>query len=626
MSFAGKVWRLLVGIKDGLVLVFMLLFFAMLFAVLSARPSPGMVRDGALLLELDGYVVEERAIVDPIQALISRQAPVTEFEVNELVRAIDAAVGDDRIKAVALDLSRFLGGGQVHIQEIGEALARVRAAEKPVLTFAVGYSDDALHLAAHASEIWVDPMGGAIAAGPGGSFLMFGDLLEQYDVNARVYRVGTFKAATEPYTRSTLSPEARENIGGLLASMWEEWQANVKKARPDADLDRVTKNPVEWVQSANGDLAAAALDAGLVDKLGNRAEWGERVAEIAGEDSWSDLPGAFASTELKPYLADIGSDTSGRAIGIITVAGDVVDGEAGPGTAGGDRIAELLDRALDDDLAALVVRVDTPGGTMTASENIRRAILRHKAKDIPVAISMANIAASAGYAIATTGDRIFAQPETVTGSIGVFSVIPTFEDTAQRFGINADAIRTTPLSGQPDIIDGFTPEVDAILQAGIEDSYRDFLNQVAEGRGMDPARVDEIAQGRVWDGGTARQLGLVDQFGGLNEALEWAASEAGLEEGEWHAKRLGSAESSYDSLIRRLITSDAQTRAPAGDMFSILARQQSGQAERVLNDLERMMSVQGVQAYCLECPREVRPSSGGAISGWMTKIAAFLAR
>ncbi|RGP39903.1 Protease [Altererythrobacter insulae] len=624
MSFAGKVWRLLVGIKDGLVLLFMLLFFAILFAVLSARPSPGMVRDGALLLDLDGYVVEERSVVDPFQALLSRQAPVNEFEVHELVRALDAAVGDERIKAVALDLSRFLGGGQVHMQEIGDAIARVRAAEKPVVTFALGYSDDALHLASHASEVWVDPLGGAIVAGPGGSFLMYGELLESFDVNARVYRVGTFKAATEPYTRNTLSPEARENIGGLYASMFEEWQANVKKARPAADLERVTTEPVEWLSSANGDFATAALDAGLVDKVGSRVEWGERLAELSGEDSFSEKPGAFASTDLRPYLADVGQETNGKAIGIITVAGDVVDGELGPGTAGGTRIANLLDDALDEDFAALVVRIDTPGGTMTASEEIRRAILRHKANDIPVVISMANIAASAGYAIASTGDRIFAQPETITGSIGVFSVIPTFEGTAARYGVNADPIRTTPLSGQPDIIGGFTPEVDAILQVSVEDAYRDFLGQVAEGRGMDLARVGDIAQGRVWDGGTARQLGLVDQFGGLQEALEWAAGEAGLEDDGWHAVRLGSSETNYDSLIRQILTSNARSDASAGDVVALLTRQQHSQAERILTDLERLTSVQGVQAYCLECPRETRGSGGQNLAGWLAKLGAFL--
>lgn len=626
MSFAGKVWRLLVGIKDGLVLLFMLLFFALLFAILSARPSPGMVRDGALLLELDGFVVEERSAVDPIQALLSQQAPVAEYAVSDLVRAIDAAASDDRIKAVALDLSRFLGGGQVHMQEIGEALARVRDAGKPVSTFAFAYSDDAIHLASHASDVWVDPLGGAIVAGPGGAFLFYGELLENLDINARVYRVGTSKAATEPYTRNSLSDEARENIGGVYGALWEEWQANVKKARPAADLDRATKDPVDWIRSAGGDFATAALEAGLVDKVGDRVAWGKSLAEVAGKDSWSSEPGAFASTDLNPYLADIGRDTTGKAIGIVTVAGDVIDGEAGPGTAGGDRIAELLDNALNDDLAALVVRVDTPGGSMTASEQIQRAILRHKANDIPIAISMGNVAASAGYAIAATGDRIFAQPETITGSIGVYSVIPTFEDAAARLGINADGIRTTPLSGQPDVFDGFTPEVDAILQASVEDAYADFLKHVSQARGISVDELDRIAQGRVWDGGTARQMGLVDQFGGLDAALAWAAKEAGLADGEWHARRLGSSQPAYDSLIRQLLTDSAQSQHQTGDIFALMASQRSASLNRVAADLERLQTVQGIQAHCLECPREARPSSSYDISGWMTQLAKILAR
>lgn len=626
MSFAGKVWRLLVGIKDGLVLVFMLLFFAALFAVLSARPSPGMVREGALLIELDGFVVEERSEIDPFEALLAREAPVAEYEAHELIRALDAAASDARIKAVALDLSRFLGGGQVHLQEIGEAMARVREAGKPVLTYALAYGDDALHLAAHASEIWVDPLGGAVVGGPGGSYLFYGGLLDKLDINARIYRVGTFKAATEPYSRSEFSPEARENIGGLLGALWEEWQANVTKARPQLRLDLVTTDPAGWVRSANGDLAQAALTAGLVDRLGDRVQWGERVAEIAGEDSWSNRPGAFAATTLRPYLADIGRERSGRAIGIVTVAGDVVDGDAGPGTAGGERIAELLDLALDDDLAALVVRIDTPGGSMLASEQIRRAILRHKARDIPIAVSMANVAASAGYAIAATGDRIFAQPETVTGSIGVFAVIPTFEDTAGRLGINADAIRTTTLSGQPDIIDGFTPEVDAILQATVEDSYADFLAQVAAGRGIAPAELDRIAQGRVWDGGTARQLGLVDQFGGLDAALAWAAKEAGLEEGEWHARRLGTSRSRYDSLIRQLLFDNAEDAGGEADLFALMARRHDAALGQLAGDLERLVQARGVQAYCLECPREATAAATRGLPSWLDALGRLLSR
>ena len=467
MGFAGKVWKLLVGIKDGLVLLFMLFFFIVLFSALSARPNPGQVREGALLIQLEGVVVEERSEVDPFAVLLSRQAPIQEHRVHDIVRGIEAAAGDDRIKAVVLDLSGFLGGGQVHMQAIGEAMDRVRKADKPVLTYAIGYGDDHMQLAAHASEVWVDPLGGALIAGPGGSNLYYGDLLERLNINARVYRAGAYKAATEPYTSNAMSTEARDNIGGLYASLWEEWQANVKKARPSLDLDRVVSDPVAWVEASNGDLAKAALDAGLVDQLGGWVEFGERVAELAGEDAWNKQPGAYASTSLQPFLADTAPSKSGKAIGVVTVAGVIVDGDAGPGSAGGNRIAEVLDKALDDDLAGLVVRVDSPGGSAFASEVIRRAIDRYRAKDIPVAISFANVAASGGYWVATAGDRIFAQPESITGSIGVFSVIPTFEDAAASIGVNADGVRTTALSGQPDLIDGFSPEVDALLQAGV---------------------------------------------------------------------------------------------------------------------------------------------------------------
>ncbi len=625
MSFVGKVWKLLVGVKDGLVLIFMLLFFMALFAVLSARPSPGQVREGALLIELDGFVVEERSEIDPLQTFLSGQAPVAEHQSRDLVTALNAAATDERIKAVVLDLSSFVGGGQVHMQAIGEAMDRVRNAEKPVLTYALGYGDDHMHLAAHASEVWINPLGGAMIAGPGGSNLYYGDLLDRLNINARIYRVGTFKSAVEPFSRNSMSDEARENLAGLYGAMWEEWQANVKKARPSLDLDRVTGDPVEWVTASQGDLAKAALEAGLVDKLGDRIAFGERVAEIAGEDAWSKKPGAYATAEFAPFLADVTPSASGKTIGVVTVAGEIVDGDAGPGRAGGDRIARILDEALDDDLAGLVVRVDSPGGSVLASEEIRLAIERHRAKDIPVAISFANVAASGGYWVATAGDRIFAQPETVTGSIGVFAVLPTFEDAAAEYGVNADGYRTTPLSGQPDLVGGLTPEVDAILQASIEDTYADFLGRVAKARGMETARVDEIAQGRVWDGGTARQLKLVDQFGGLEEALTWVAAEAELEEDGYSPRFLGAGTAQYDSLIRQMLTSSSPDTSGArgGDLFAMAARERGALLGQLASDVERLSGTAGVQAYCLECPATPSAASSSKGQGVLAMLKAL---
>ena len=629
MSFVGKVWKILVGIKDGLVLLFMLLFFVALFGILSARPNPGQVRDGALVIDLSGVVVEEKSALNPIEAILSRSAPVGEIRARDVIRALDAAATDDRVKAVVFDLTTFLGGGQVHLKEIGESMDRVRKAGKPVLTYGKGYADDHMLIAAHASEVWLDPIGVAVISGPGRTNLYFAGLLEKLSVNARVYRVGEYKAAVEPYSRSSMSDEARANIGGLYGALWEEYKANVTRARPKLQLAKVTGDPAAWIASSGGDMAEAAVAAGLVDKLGDKAQFGARVAELAGKDPWNEKPGSYAASELGAYLADIGESRAGKKIGVITIAGEIVDGDAGPGTAGSTRIADLLDEALDDDLAALVVRVDSPGGSVTASEEIRRAIQRFRDRKIPVAVSMANLAASGGYWVATPGERIFAEPETVTGSIGVFAVIPTFEQAAARLGVTTDGVRTTELSGQPDPIGGFTPAMDALLQTTISGTYKDFLGLVSKARRMPVERVDAIAQGQVWDGGTARQNGLVDEFGGLQEALEWAAAKAGAKDSGWHAVYLGERADNYDSLIRQLVASEASTGAPAvnnGDLFAMTAMRSESLGARLARDAERLMGTRGVQAFCAECPASPAvPTARAARPGGMLALLAWLA-
>ena len=624
MQFAGKVWRLLVGIKDGLVLVFMLLFFTVLFAVLTARPSPAAVRDGALLLDLSGVVVEERTEIDPIAALLSGTAPVGEYQARDVIHALDEAAGDERISAVVLDLDRFLGGGQVHMQAIGEALDRVRAAEKPVLAYATAYTDDGMLLAAHASEVWVNPLGGAVIAGPGGERLYYAGLLDKLKVNARVYKVGEYKSAVEPYSRAGMSDPARENARALYETLWEEYRANLKKARPAADVARITDQPVAWIEAAGGDLATAALQAGLVDKLGTRADFEQRVVELVGEDDWAEGPNAYPHTELNAWLEDNPLPDAGRPIGVITVAGEIVDGDAGPGTAGGDRIARLLDDALEQELAGLVVRVDSPGGSVLASELIRDAILRHKARDIPIAVSMANVAASGGYWVSTPADRIFAEPETITGSIGIFAVIPTFEETAAMAGVTSDGVRTTPLSGQPDLIAGFTPETDAILQAFIEDGYEDFLDRVGEARGLTRAQADAVGQGRVWDGGTARQLRLVDEYGGIEEALAWTAERAELGS-DWHVLYLGEAPSTYDTLLRQWLIGDGEEAGSGGDVIARMTQSRSAFVARIAADADRLLGTRGVQAYCLACPApQPATAQDRAATGWLARIVQLV--
>lgn len=624
MAFARKVWHLLVGIKDGLVLVFMLLFFLALYGVLTARPSAGALREGALLLKLDGTVVEEPHPQDPFELLLAEEVPAREYRARDLVRAIRLAAEDKRIKAVVLDLSHFSGGGMVHMQAIGAAMDEVRKAGKPVLTYAIGYVDDGVMLAAHASEVWVDPFGGAFVLGPGGNRLYYGALLQRLKVNTHVYKVGTYKDFVEPFILNQASEPSKEARRALYAALWEEWQADVARARPKAQIERITSDPAGWLKAAGGDAAKASLDAGLVDRIGDKVAFGERVKALAGEDPASDLPGSYARNKPATLLAAHPESSKGKAVAVVTVAGEIVDGKAGPGTAGGDRIARLIDEANRDEARALVLRVDSPGGSVLASEQIRLALERFKAGGRPIAVSMANVAASGGYWVSTPAQRIFAEPGTVTGSIGIFSVIPSFERTLADWGVNGDGVRTTALSGQPDLLTGFTPELEAMLQASVEHGYARFIGLVGKSRGKAPHEVERFAEGRVWDGGTARQLGLVDQFGGIEEALAWAARAARLE--NWHAEYYGTEVDPYASLLERLVGGDEEDEAPVagGDLAGLVAARQQAQLARALGELSWFAGARGVQAYCLDCPLAPAATTRRGGDSWLAKLGAVL--
>lgn len=623
MVFARKVWHFLVAIKDGLVLLFMLLFFFALYAVLTTRPSAGTMVDGALLLRLHGTVVEEPAVRDPLEDLFAGADQPREYKARDIVRAIELAATDDRIKAVALDLSQFGGGGLVNLQEIGEALDTVRAAKKPVLAYGMAYSDDGMLLAAHASEVWLHPLGGTFVMGPGGNHLYFGDLLKRYKVNVHVYRVGTYKDFVEPYLYNQASEPSKEARRALLSAVFEEWKRDVAKARPKANLQLVTSDPAGWLAAAQGDAAKAALSAGLVDKLGDEVAFGERVKALAGEDKLDDAPGAFARNHYETLLAAHPEEEAGDAVAVVTVAGNIVDGKAGPGTAGGERIARLIDEANTDGAKALVLRVDSPGGSVYASEQIRLALERFKAKGRPVVVSMGNVAASGGYWVSTPASRIFAEPGTITGSIGIFALLPSFEQTLADFGVKSDGVGTTPLSGQPDILGGFTPEVERMIQSNVEHNYGRFLGLVAKSRGKTPQQIDAVAQGRVWDGGTARQNGLVDQFGGLDDAIGFAAKSAKLE--QWHPQFYGTEADPYASLLERLMGEDEDSSEPgATDLAGVMAVQQRARLAGAMAELQWLGQVRGAQAYCLDCAVPARGVTAPTGSGWLAKAASVL--
>lgn len=590
MSFARVIWRLLVGVKDVLVLIFMLLFFGVLYVGLRGTPDP-VVDGGVLWVDLDGVVVEEPSAQDPIEAALMGST-LGEWRLRDVVAALRQAREDDRIEAVALDLDGFLGGGTAALSLVADELEAIREEGKPVIAFATGYSDDAYHLASHASEIWLNPLGAVAFAGPGGNTLYYGEFFDRIGVTANVYRAGTYKSATEPYTLSAMSPEAREDRERLARAMLGHWREDVEAARPAAQMELALMNPLGMIEAAGGNVSEAAVRAGLVDTLGTRAEWAEKLAEIAGEDRED----VFKNTRLENYIASEVDEPDGR-VGIVTIAGTLADGTGGEGTAFGSSLADAIEQAhRDDKFDALVVRIDSPGGSVLASERIRQAILAVQEDDIPVVASFANVAASGGYWVAAEADEIFAQPETITGSIGVFAILPSFEGTLEKVGLNADGVATTPLSGEPDLLGGPSDTADAFLQAGVDDVYARFLTLVSQGRGMPVARLEPLAGGRVYDGGEARQIGLIDRFGDLDDAIARAGELAELDDTEVVYITRESDLGWLASLFGASARSDVQA-----DPLAALNPAPRALIEQAIADVERMIDGPVMQARCLEC-------------------------
>ena len=613
MKLVRGAWKLLVGIKDALVLVAMLLFFGLLFAALSARPGSRAIGDGALVLKLDGALVEQPSEPAAFASLSGQNTP-REYRLRDVIRAIDAARTDGRVKAIVLDLDAFGGGYPAAIAETGAALKRARDAGKPVLAYATAYTDAGYRLASNASEIWVHPFGGSLFAGPGGTQLYYKGLIDKLGVTTHVYRVGRYKSFVEPYIRSDQSPDARAANQALTSTLFAQWQEGVRAARPKAQLAGLLSAPDQAIQAAGGSIAQANQRAGLVDHIGDRTAFGQRVAQLAGHDD--DKPvGTFNTIRYADWVSANPLPTGGDAIGVLTVAGEIVDGKAGPGTAAGDTIAAaMLDGLATRKLKALVLRVDSPGGSVLASERIRLAVLEAKKRGLPVVVSMGGLAASGGYWVSTAGDTIFAEPNTITGSIGIFGIIPTFEKTLAKLGVTSDGVRTTPLSGQPDLYAGTNPVFDNVLQASIENGYRQFIGRVAQARHLTPQRVDEIGQGRVWDGGSAHQLGLVDRFGTLDDALAEAARRAGLKAGSYHAEYLEKKPSWTADLAQAFGDDEDDEDATSGDVFAHVAAAQRDLLARALGDVKRLASAGSIQARCLECGGlgPVTPAPGDA--------------
>ncbi len=629
MTFVRYTWRFLVGVKDLLVLLLLLLFFAGLWSALNSRATLSVPDGGALVLHLDGGIVDQAADQSPLELASGRDIG-GQVQARDIIRGIDSAATDTRIKTVVLDLDTFVGAGQANLQSIGQALRRVRKAGKSVNAYATAYTDDGYYLAAQADRIWLNPLGGVLLTGPGGSSLYFKNALEKLNIDVNVFKVGTYKAAVEPFTLARSSPEARAANQALVDSLWASFRTDVKAARPAADITAFIAQLPQRLGASGGDQAKAALDARLVDTIGTRSDFDAAIVKLVGEGEQRSF-GTYKGITLASYLAatDPVVPQTGPAIGVVYVTGDIVDGEAPRGTAGGATIARAIANAVadNDDLKALVVRVDSGGGSVLASEEIRQALIDAKKQGLPVVASFGPVAASGGYWLATSADEIYAMPSTITGSIGVFAIIPSFNRSLTELGIGVDGVKSTPYSGEPDLLAGLSPETRVILQSSVEDIYRRFIGLVSTARKLPTTEVDRIGQGRVWAGDTALQLKLVDKLGGLDAAVAAAAARAGVK-GKIRTIDIERPESPLVALLRGVMGpgEDAQEQV-ARDPFAKLAAASRQRLLAAVGDMHAIAQGPTMQAACTECsgmgsPRVARAQAG---EGWLAKLALTLA-
>jgi protease-4 len=537
-------WLGLNTLRRILHLIILLAIFSILLAGIIGQPTP-VPSSAALIIDPSGTLVEqlEGSPLDRALAEANNQLPPQTL-LRDVTDSLDYAVTDKRIKAVVLDLDHLQGGGLAKLQLVGAKLQKVRDAGKKVIAVGSGYTRDQYYLAARSDEVLMHPLGLVYLEGYEYYRTFFRSALEKLQVDLNVFRVGEFKSFVEPYIRDDMSPEDREASQVWLGGLWQAWERDVAAARnlQPADIQAYADELASRLEVEQGNAGRAAVAAGLVDKLMSRPEVESHLIDLVGESSAGD--GTFSSIGFRAYALAARveqrlKDGRDRNVGVIVASGEIVDGEAGPGVVGGDTLAAEIHKArLDDSIDAVVLRIDSPGGSMFASEVIFDELEALKAEGKPLVASMSTVAASGGYYIAMLGDEIWASDTTITGSIGVGALVPTVPRTLDKLGVHVDGFGTTRLAGQlrPDRPLG--DDARRLLTASVEDAYRIFVGKVAEARKLSFEQADAIARGRVWTGADARERGLVDRIGGLDEAVEAAANLAGLEEGSYGRRYL----------------------------------------------------------------------------------------
>ncbi len=601
------IWSGLDGLRKVLHLLLLLVLFSLAWGLFS-RPIPLVPDKAALVIDPVGPIVEQLA-GDPLERAIAesvRRQP-TQTLLRDIVDAIESAADDDRISSLYLDLGGLEGGGLAKLQEIADAIDDFRAAGKPVIAYGDYFEQSQYYLAAHADEIYLDPMGAAYVDGYANYGMFVRDALDKLSIDVNIFRVGEYKSAVETFSRNDMSPAEREESLVWLNTVWNTYKSDVATARgfDPARLQSYADDSAGALRRAGGDLAKMALDAGLVTSLKGRFAVEDRLAQLTGED---DDTHSYVGVDFDSYLANVDSQQAltsrpKQKIGVIVASGEIVPGEQPPGMVGSDTLAlQLRDALHDDAIKAVVLRIDSPGGSVFASEVIRREVEALRKAGKPVVASMSSLAASGGYYIAMDADRIVASPATLTGSIGIFAMFPTFQRSLERLGVHTDGVGTTALAGEFRLDRPMGDISKDLFQQSIERGYQDFIGRVAKARKRPVDAIDAVAQGRVWAGADARRVGLVDQLGGYQDAIETAAKLAKLGE-DYDVEYFDSATSLGEAFGLRIRAVLARAVAPLLPK-SVLPEGVPAMLSPLLQEAQRLVRLRDpnhVYAYCLAC-------------------------
>ncbi len=600
------IWRVLNFIREcilNLCLIFLVLVCVGIWLQVKNASAPVEVPRGALKVDLSGVVVDKPSVSNKLskigrQLLGASSDRLKENSLFDIVAAIRQAKSDSKITGIVLDLRNFAGADQPSLQYIGKALREFRDSGKPIYASGDSYSQAQYYLASYASKIYLSPQGTVDLHGFATNTLYYKSLLDKLKVTSHVFRVGTYKSAVEPFLRDDMSPAARDADSRWVGELWQNY-LNVVAANRQITAQQLfpgAQSLLSGLQQTGGDTARYAKENKLVDQLATRAETEQLFAKQFG---WNKQAQDYNAISIYDYPVQDNSSQNGN-VAVILATGAIMDGEETPGAGGGDTTAAQIRQArLDPNVKAIVFRVNSPGGSVTASEVVRQELAAARAAGKPVVVSMGGMAASGGYWISTPANYIIASPATLTGSIGIFGVINTVENSLDAIGVHTDGVATSPLADVAST-KALPPEVQQMMQLSIENGYRNFIGLVAKARQKTPEQIDQIAQGHVWTGSDAKGNGLVDALGDFDDAVAKAAELAKLKEVQlnWFADEpalidivLGQMDASVRAALPNALK--AWLPAPMVDVVSAM-KQQPGLFGR-LND------PQNRYAICLTC-------------------------